>query len=62
MSATFERIPCLVVFDEVSAFKDTYGSAIFSQPIAGANLDCFGQAPLVQQLAELVMDLIAGQP
>ena len=28
MAAKFERIPYLVVFDEVSAFKDTYGGAI----------------------------------
>ena len=28
MAANYERIPYLVVFDEVSAFKDTYGGAI----------------------------------
>lgn len=28
MSPSFERIPYMVVFDEVSAFKDTYGGAI----------------------------------
>lgn len=28
MAVKFERIPYMVVFDEVSAFKDTYGGAI----------------------------------
>ena len=28
MAANYQRIPYLVVFDEVSAFKDTYGGAI----------------------------------
>ena len=28
MSVNFQRIPYLVVFDEVSAFKDTYGGAL----------------------------------
>ncbi len=28
MSVNFQRIPYLVVFDEISAFKDTYGGAI----------------------------------